>query len=174
MAQPTDFQLNFVSDIEAGTRALIAQGTQVTKISQVTDAAGRDLVEVSQFAGRFVDLGHWALIERLAKAFLSVNLTPLSIARALEAMAKHAAKDEAPEIDSEPLELEVRIPVEAIESKALEVQYETEAMEPSYCPTIPEPEELLCDVIKMISQLPQPLQRRKVAGMAANWFGVGG
>jgi hypothetical protein len=174
MAQPTDFQLNFVSDIEAGTRALIAQGAQVTKMSQVTDAAGRDLVEVSQFVGRFVDLGHWELIERLAKAFLSVNLTPLSIARALEAMAKHAAKDEAPEIDPEPLELEMHIPVEVIESKALEVKYGPEAMGPKYYPTTPEPEELLYDVIKMISRLPQLMLRRKVAGMAANWFGVGG
>jgi hypothetical protein len=174
MAQPTESQLHFVSDVESGVRALIAQGTQISKISHVMEAAGREAQELSQFVGRFAELGHWQLIQRLADAFHQVNIAPLSIARAMDSMPKKAIGINSPNTISEPLELERHLPVESIGSKALEVQFEPEGMESRYCTTIPEPEELLCDVIKMISQLPQPLQRKKVAGMAANWFGVGG
>lgn len=171
---PTESQLHFVSDIESGVRALIAQGAQVKKVSQVMEAAGRELQELSQFVGRFSEQGHWHLIERLAEAFLAVNLAPLSITRAMEIMPKRLSALEGSYIDSEPLDLEAVPVVEPIESKALEVQFQPEGLEPRYAPPVPEPEELLCDVIKMISRLPQPLQRKKVAGMAANWFGVGG
>lgn len=171
---PTESQLNFVSDIEAGVRALLAQGVKVSKMSQVTEAAGRELAEVSQFVGRFSELGHWELIERLSQAFLAVNLAPLSITRAMEGMPKTTLIDNGSNFDPEPLTLKSLVPFETIESKALEVEFQPNGLEPRYAPTVPEPEELLCEVIKMISRLPQPMQRKKVAGMAANWFGVGG
>lgn len=174
MAQPTDSQLNFVSDIEAGIRALLAQCAQVNKVSQVMTAAGREPAELSQFVTRFFEQGHWHLIERLAEAFLAVNLAPLSITRAMEGMPKRILPLDGSYIEPEPMQLEKVSAFPVIESKALEVHFQPDGLEPRYACPVPEPEELLSDVIKMINRLPQPLQRKKVAGMAANWFGVGG
>lgn len=171
MGRPSDSQLNFVSDIEKGCRALLSQGIEVRKIAQVSEAAGRDMPELSQFVGRFVDQGHWALIDRLAKAFELVKLSPLCIERAMNHAPKAFPLREPSNFDSEPLHLIRELPVAETNSKALV---------PELSPTVdvsihsPEPEEVLGDVIRRINRLSQPMQRKKVAGMAANWFGVGG
>jgi hypothetical protein len=169
MAQPSESQIAFVADIEAGVRALVAQEANVTKISQVAEAAGREPAELSQYVGRFAEQGHWHLVDRLAEAFLSVNLAPLSITRAMEIAPKKLKFLEGQNFDSGPSEnlpMPSPVPTETIAPEP--VNYVT-AFEPP-----PKPEEMLADVIRMINYLPDPLARKKVAGMTANWFGVGG
>jgi hypothetical protein len=165
MAQPTESQLAYVADIESGIRAIKSQNVVVTKIAEVSAWSGHDPVELSQFVGRFAEQGHWHLVERLAEAFLSVNIAPLCITRAMENAPKRIFADNPPEIEPEPLDLHRELPV---------VREETKALEPVFAIEGPEPEEMLADVIRMINRLPQPMARKKVAGMAASWFGVGG
>jgi hypothetical protein len=166
MAEPTENQLAYVSDIEAGIRAIKSQSVKVKKIAEVSAWSGHDPMALSQFVGRFAEQGHWHLIDRLAEAFLSVDIAPLCITRALEVAPKRIIEDNGPNFNSEPLELERELPM-------IPVQSETREMVLPASQSLP-PEVLLAEVIQLINRLPQPLERKKVAGMTANWFGVGG
>ncbi len=166
MAHPSESQLAFVADMEAGVRAVKAQESKVTKISQVAEAAGREPAELPLYVGRFLEQGHYELIQRLSDAFAAVDIKPLCITRALEAMPKRSEDEKALPFDSEPLELVRELPALRPEPKAAEPVFAIAEQ--------PQPEEMLADVIRMINRLPLPLERKKVAGMTASWFGVGG
>jgi hypothetical protein len=108
-------QLDFVQDIESGIVTLIAQGTPVSQINQVTNASGRTLQEVSLFAERLLNHKQYDLLERLAEAFLKVGLAPKSITRALEAAPKSRAVPTLAKLGPAPLTLDRSIPTPVVE-----------------------------------------------------------
>jgi hypothetical protein len=161
----TQTQLDFITDIETGVKALIAQGIHVKKITQVTEAAGRELIEVSQYVSSIARGKQFDLIARLAEAFLKVGLAPTCIARALESAPEKQIEIEVENSDPEPLQLEPYLPSIATQLEELERVFDVQpAMDPS---------EPLSKVIQLLSPLPRSAQH-KVISTASVWFGVGG
>lgn len=161
----TKSQLEFIQDIETGVKALLSQGIHVKKITQVTEAAGRELIEVSQFVSSLARGKHFEEIIRLAEAFLEVGLAPVCIARALEAAPEKQIEIEPANSEPEPLQLQPYLPSIATQLEDLERVFDVQA------PI--DPSEPLSKVIQLLSPLSRSAQH-KVISTASVWFGVGG
>lgn len=170
----TQGQLDFVHDIEAGVAALLASNQNVTKITQVTEAAGRNLIEVSAYVGRLAQMNEWNLVYRLAEAFSKVNLAPICITRVLKSdlVAPKKQIDLITEnIEPEALELERSLPsipqqLEELD-RVFDVQYATE-VKPSLC----EPAQVLQKTIQLLSPYKKSTQQHVISTLGV-WFGVG-
>jgi hypothetical protein len=167
----TQGQLDFVRDIEVGVKALLAHNHHVTKITQVTEAAGRELIDLSAYVNRFAQSGQWDLIQRLAEAFLKVDLAPSCIAKALDSAPQRQIVLEAENIDPEPLELERSLP--SIPEQLEELDRIFDVQVPAIVNPEPfDPSEPLQKVIQVLLPLPKSIQHR-VISTASVWFGVG-
>ncbi len=167
----TQGQLDFVHDIEAGVAALLASNQYVTKITQVTEAAGRNLIEVSSYVGRLAQTKEWILLDRLAEAFLKVNLAPACITRALESAPQKQIDLITENIEPEPLELERSLPsipqqLEELD-RVFDVQIATEIKDSIY-----EPAEVLQKTIQLLAPYKKSTQHHVISTLGV-WFGVG-
>lgn len=175
MRTPTQHQLDFVRDIEDAVTDLTQCNVKVTKKYQVTEKAGREMYDLTNQVKRFIEGGHWDLINRLAEAYLKVGQAPSCIVKALESSpdskaittTKQLAEYKAPNRDSEPLKSERSIPREPSIPKPQTVNPEV---------LLPEPGKDLVDdlaaVIRIIERWDKTNQR-KLADQAYRWTGMG-
>lgn len=157
---PGKKQMNFVTDLEAGSAALTLQGVQGAKSAELLEAAGRSSGELSYYISRFVEQGNWDLIQRISDAFVTLGIPlPLSIRRAYEARSQNIV-DDTLDFDSETLECETEADMRPVQTPAWNPVVEQK-----------EAEDILAEVIKTIKQAPN-IHRRKIAMSAADWFGA--
>lgn len=160
-------QLEFVSDIETGVCALIAENIPVKQVNQVLDRAGYKTADLAPYVHRLTMNGDWELIERLSAAFLRVKLVPVCIMRALEQSPKSKAVLKLSDIDSEALKLDSSIPDTQPEEKPAKLPIESFLGRASSGP------KALSQVMAILEPLNKQDQK-KVIGTAMAWFEVGG
>lgn len=172
---PTQNQLDFVRDIEDAVIDLIQRNVKVTKIYQVTEQAGRETHDLTNYVKRFQEVGHWDLIARLAEAYLKVGQAPNCLVTALEASpdskaiptAKQTDDRKASNFDSQPLKLERSLPSVPSIPKPHIVNAEVLQAE-----TGKDLVDDLAAVIRMIQRWDRPSQM-KLADQVYRWVGVG-
>jgi len=176
----TKGQIEFVEDMEAGVSALIAQDIPVKRINQVLEAAGYKTADFSPYVHRLSIGGEWELIERLAEAFLRVNLTSPSLTKALERSPKSQAVLKLSDLDSQPLELGHAIPPAEAEETPSEIKPPHSIAQSRNWPQTSRsknPEEQASIVFAQVQAIlgpENPAVQKKVVGAAMYWYGVGG
>lgn len=169
-------QLEFVSDIEVGVSALIAEDVPVKQVNQVLDRAGYKTADLAPYVHRLTMNGDWELIDRLSTAFLRVQLVPVCIVRALQNSPKSKAVLKLSDIDSEALKLDSSIPDTKPEEKPAKLPLEAFLGRPSQQPRPVETSsgpKALSQVMAILEPLNKQDQK-KVIGTAMAWFEVGG
>jgi len=168
MKAPSKASLDFVQAIEDAVTDLTQLNVHVKTISQVHDAAQREVHDLGNSVRRFIDNGNWDLICRLAEAYLKVGLTPSCLTKALEAMPVGAGDVKRPQIDSKPLELQRVMPV-----RELPVQRTQAVVLPTAVDKPSDEDEItsLTTILRILNRLPS-LPRRRVADQAYRWAGM--
>jgi hypothetical protein len=170
----TKGQLEFIADIEAGVCALIAENSSVKQITQVLDKAGYKTADLAPYVQRLTMGEDWDCIERLAEAFLRVNLIPPCITKALERSTKSKAVLKLTDLDSEPLELDRAIPVEEPEEKEPEPVLRPFVSHHRYSKVRVDDAaaRALSQNMAILDPL-NPMEQKKVIGSLMVWYEVG-
>ncbi len=166
----TTNQLNFVSDVETASRAILGQGRKVKTVTEVLDAAGRNLFELNRIAAALAVKQEFLLLERLDEAFHSVELAPRCVANAL----KSFQPNKAPETGLESLVLQPYI--EPAESVFMSTETKPALSAPpasinlSFAPV--DPMDALSEVLSILGPL-NMTHRQRVLTCASVYYGVG-
>lgn len=162
MRNPSNEQLEFVRDIEDAVTDLVQRNVKVTKIYQVTEQAGREVHDLANYVNRFKITGQHDLLNRVAEAYLKVNLAPTCVVKALESLSAEKI-GKAPEGD---FQLSPTMPQDYPPPKPQKAKIEV--LDGSQ-----DEVSSLSTVLRILDRLPAPAARR-IADQAYRWVGMGG
>lgn len=101
----TQNQLQFIADCESAVKAIKQQNRQVRTISEVMEAAGRPLEELSSITKRLGIHSETEQLQRLADAFDEVGLKPRCVITTMAKLQNKGIELNGSSMDSEPLVL---------------------------------------------------------------------